>query len=681
MIVNFSNRITRMPTAIFFLAAMAFFTYSTSVFAETTEPNEQAEFFEMSIEDLMNIEITLASRKQQKLFKTPAAVYVITNEDIRRSGASTIPDLLRMVPGMEVARINSNKWAITSRGFNQEFAKRLLVMIDGRSIYGPLFGGVRWDTHDVMLEDIDRIEVIRGPGGTLWGSNAVNGIINIVTKNAKDTQGTILVGQGSDIEHYLTAARYGGKLKGPTYFRVYSRYFDRDDTTCIDHAHTAHAYSNDGWDVLRGGFRIDSYPQEHDHLTLLGDIYNGDIGEATMLYSLTSPISQESSHDNKIEGGNLLGRWERTLSKDSDMKLQVYYNRDKRLEKKFNETIDTYDIDFQHRFPMTEQHELSWGLGYRLDRHTVDGTFNYSLSPRHRDLSIYSGFIQDNITVLKDKLEVTIGTKIEHNYYTGLEWQPSGRFIWTLDDRNAIWGAVTRAVRTPNRHDTDSTTSWGVFQVGPSVISQEAYGNEDVDSEKVIVYELGYRARPTEKMFIDVTGFINRYDNLMATERTANIPKAGYTIWPNQQDNKLYGETYGVELSASYQAAKNWNLSAGYTFLQMQLRTRSSSTSTRDATVEGKSPHNQFHFRSYLNLTDNLELDCSLKYVDNLPADNILNYIRFDLRLGWHITKNMELSLVGQNLFDNRHSEFGEEQGQSVTEAERAFFAKLTYSF
>ena len=670
-----------MPTALFILSVMAFFTYSTSVFAESTEANEQTEFFEMSIEDLMNIEITLASRKQQKLFKTPTAVYVITNEDIRRSGASTIPDLLRMVPGMEVARINSNKWAITSRGFNQEFANKLLVMIDGRSIYGPLFGGIRWDTHDVMLEDVDRIEVIRGSGGTLWGSNAVNGIINIVTKNAKDTQGTILVGEVSDIEHNLTAARYGGKLNNSTYFRIYSKYFDRDDSPNPDHIHNTDHSVKDEWDTFRTGFRIDSYPKENDHWTLIGDIYNGNIGESTTIYSLTSPISQESSHHNKISGGDLLGRWERTLSKDSDMKLQVYYNRDKRLEKKFNETIDTYDIDFQHRFGLTEQHELSWGLGYRLDRHTVDGTFNYSLSPRHRDLSIYSGFIQDNITVIKDKLEVILGTKVEHNYYTGLEWQPSGRFIWTLDDRNAIWGSVTRAVRIPNRHDTDNTTSWGVFQVGPSVISQEAYGNGDVDSEKVIAYELGYRTRPTEKMFIDVTGFINKYDNLMATERLANVSKAGYTIWPNRQDNKLYGETYGVELSASYQAAKNWKLFAGYTFLQMQLHTRSSSTSTRDATIEGQSPHNQFHLRSYLDLDDNLELDCSLKYVDNLPTGNIQNYIRFDLRLGWHVTKNMELSLVGQNLFDNRHSEFGESQGQSVTEAERAFFAKLTYSF
>ena len=657
------------------LGLSSLMTPQADVFAQHQDVDEPGDFFEMSIEELMNLEITTVSKKREKLFETPAAAYVITSEDIRRSGATSVPDALRMVPGLQVARINANKWAISSRGFNNEFADKMLVMIDGRSIYTHHFGGVRWDSHDVMLEDIERIEVIRGPGGTLWGANAVNGIINIITKNAKDTQGGLLTGGGGTEEQGFGAARYGDKIGENTYFRVYSKYFNRGDAT-----QPAGGSGKDGWDIFRGGFRIDSHPTQRDHWTLLGDIYAGDIGQTGTRYSLTAPIAQPYTHENRLSGGDVLARWKRTYSEDSDMMLQVYYDRSRRLEELFSETLNTYDIDFQHRFPFNDNHEITWGLGYRLDRHTLDGTFNYSLDSRHEDEDLYSGFVQDRIPLVADKLELTVGSKFLYHHGSNLEFQPSGSLLWTPDNRNTVWGSVTRAIKTPARYDRGSTVSWGVFQAGPFTISQEAYGDHDVESEEAMAYELGYRTQAADKLVLDITGFVNDYEEILATERTANIAKPGYTIWPNLVGNNLHGETYGTEVSATYQASESWKLNAGYTFLQMQLHPDNSNI-TRDAADEGQSPHNQFHLRSYCNLSDDLELDFSLNYVDNLPEGNIAHYLRFDARLGWHIAKNTELSLVGQNLFDRRHPEFGAEAGQTQTEAERGLYMKLTHRF
>jgi len=645
------------------------------VFAQQQDANEPEDFFDMSIEELMDVEITTAAKKEEKLFETASAAYVLTSEDIRRSGATSIMDALRMVPGLHVARINANKWAISARGFNDEFADKMLVMIDGRSIYTPHFGGVRWDSYDVMLEDVERIEIIRGPGGTLWGANAVNGVINIITKSAKDTQGVLLSGGAGTEEQGFGAVRYGAALGENTNFRVYSKYFDRADS-----GQTTGANGRDGWDILRGGFRIDHDPTEQDQWTLLGDIYEGDVGQLGTEYALTAPISQPYTHQNTLSGGNMLARWKRCFSPDSDMMLQVYYNRERRLERVFSESLNTYDIDFQHRFPLQHGHEITWGLGYRLDRHSLNGSFGYSLDPRQADMDLYHGFVQDRVSLVPDRLALTVGTKVLHHHSTDFEFQPSARLLWTPDERHTLWAAVTRAVKTPSRHDTGGTTSWGVFSMGPFTISQEAYGHRHIDPEEVLAYELGYRTKATDKLILDVTGFFNDYEEIMVTERQANIAMPGNTIWPNMLGNNLHGETYGLEIAATYQAAKNWRLNAGYTFLQMQLHPDRPSV-TRDAAEEGQSPHNQFHLRSLYDLGDDLELDLSLNYMDNLPEGDIPHYLRFDARLGWHLTENLELSLVGQNLFDKRHPEFGGEAGQTATEAEQGAYLKLTYRF
>jgi iron complex outermembrane receptor protein len=637
---------------------------------------EQDNFFDMSMEQLMEVEIAVASKSEEKLFETPAAAYVITAEDIRRSSATSVPDLLRMVPGLQVARINANTWAISTRGFNNEHANKLLVMIDGRSIYTPHFGGVHWDLHDVMLEDVERIEVIRGPGGTIWGSNAINGIINIITKKAKDTQGVLLSGTAGTADRGLVSARVGEKLGENTYARVYSKYSDRDDGPRV-----GGGSGNDDWRLWQSGFRIDSNPSKADQFTFQGDTFGDGIGHMATQYSPSAPISTEFAENSTARGGNLLGRWKREFSDSSDIEVQLFYDRTERLQRLFKETRDIYDIDFHHHFLLSDIHEITWGLGHRFVSDDTKGSFNYSLEPDDRKTYLYSAFAQDRITLVEDKLKLTVGSKIEHNEFTGFEYQPSGRLAYTPNRRNSIWAAVTKAVRIPMRFDRDSSTVWSLSPGVPTAVV--ARGNKDFDSEEVVSYELGYRTQASDKLMLDIAAFFNVYDDLRTFETGASgmvMTPAPHLVIPQVVDNKMDGETYGAELSATYQAGENWKLNAGYTYLQMQLHPDRSSTYD-ESTVERESPHNQFHVRSYLDLSDTLELDLSLNYVDSMLTGGIESYVRLDARLGWRINENMELSFVGQNLFDKTHPEFNGRTGQIVTEADCAFFIRLTGTF
>ena len=643
------------------------------------EADTGADLFDMSIEDLMQVEVTIESKTSQPMFEAPAAVYVITSEDIKRSGATSIPDALRMVPGLQVASLNAHTWAISSRGFNGKYANKLLVMIDGRTIYTPFYGGVYWDMHDLVIQDVERIEVIRGPGGTLWGANAVNGIINIVTKSAKDTQGLLIVGGTGTEEQGFGSLRYGAKVGERTYYRVFSKYFNRDDRPLVTGGN-----GNDGWDVFRSGFRIDHYGSARDQLTLQGDFFDGHAGSINTLYSLTPPLSQTVKGPFGIGGGNILARWTRILPDDSEVILQFYYDRSARREKTYHETRDTYDFDFQHHFAVGERHKLIWGLGYRLTSDNTRGTFDFSLDPEDYDLNVYSAFVQDRITLIADRLALILGTKLEHNDYTGFEYQPGARLLFTPDNKQTLWASVTRAVRTPTRFDRHSTTSWGTTMIGPSVYSLEAYGSDDMEPEKVIAYEAGYRVHPTEKLVLDFAGFFNRYTDLRTFEGGfgSAFSTGTHFVVPYTARNMMDGETYGIEVAGTYQAASNWKIAGAYSFLQMQLHTNSASTSTVDGSIEGESPHNQFSLRSYLDITQDLQFDLAAYYVDNLPADDVPHYLRLDARLGWKLDDNTEISFIGRNLLDRLHPEFKDSRGASFpTEVERSFLIEVVRRF
>ena len=585
---------------------------------------------ELSLEELMNIEIISASKKEEKLFEAAAAVYVITGEDIRRSGFTSIPEVLRMVPGMQVARIDGARWAISSRGFNGRFANKLLVLMDGQSVYTPIFSGVYWELQDMLLEDVERIEVIRGPGATLWGANAVNGIINIITRNAKDTQGDLVtLGVGSE-ERGFGGFRYGGKLRKDLYYRIYAKYLKRDDFV-----YASGEEAGDGWNVLRGGFRMDWEVSSSNTLTLQGDICDGNLGRTYRIIDSLDPFSVRTfGFDVKNARRNVLGRWEQGSSNDSELTLQLYYDRTDGEDAVIVGFFDTFDVDFQHRFMIREWQEIVWGFGYRLMRDETDGTFTLSLDPNSRNYDLFSAFVQDEITLIEDQLRVKLGSKFEHNDYTGFEMEPNVRVLWMPYEWHTVWGAVSRAVRTPSRIDNDMRIFIEEFppdQLFPNIPTTlvVAFGNRDFESEQVLAFELGYRFHPTERLFLDIATFYNVYDKLRTAEPGTPFLETSpseHIVMPFIIDNRMHGETYGGELATHWRVQDWWQLRAAYTCLQMQLHLDEDSGDMISEYAEGQSPRHQFSLFSSMNLPGKLELSLGARHIDNLPDLDIKSY-------------------------------------------------------
>lgn len=402
----------------------------------------------MSIEDLMEIRVKSVSKKEQRLSRAASAVFVITAEDIRRSGATNIPDLLRMVPGLDVAQVNSSTWAISSRGFNDEAANKLLVLIDGRTVYSPLFGGVFWDVQQIPLEIIERIEVIRGPGAAVWGANAVNGVINIITKKASDTQGGLISGGGTYDQGFGTAL-FGGKLRNDTYYRAFVNGFNQNHFIGL-----AAQNGHDAWDVYRTGFRVDSKLGAKDSITFQGDAYNGSEGEVVAaVTSLVPPQPQILNLRLGLGGWDLLSRWDRAISSTSETTLQVYFDRTNRGDSTYGEGRDTFDVDFQHHIGWGSRQDFVWGLGYRATSDSIRGSLRVTFNPPGESNRFSSSFVQDEIAIIPQSLYFTIGTKLEHNPFTGFGVQPDARIAWLANHKNMFWASVSRAMRTPTRDE------------------------------------------------------------------------------------------------------------------------------------------------------------------------------------------------------------------------------------
>ena len=644
----------------------------------------------LSIEELMAIEVTTVSRKPEKLAGAAAAIFALTREDLRRSGATSIPEALRLVPGLQVARFDANKWALTSRGFNNLFANKLLVLIDGRSVYTPMFSGVFWESQDVLQEDIERIEIIRGPGATLWGANAVNGIINILTQKASDTQGGLLSwGMGSE-ERFFGNVRYGGRL-GPGYYRVYGKYFARDDLVYRDDFTSAPGTrAADGWDMLRAGFRADWDLSDRTALMLQGDAFAGTTGQLLEIASLEPPHKRFLEMDARMSGGHLQGRWERTFSDDTHLALQLYYDHTARDDSLLvTGFYENYDIDFQHRLK-GGRHEIVWGAGYRLTHDEIEDTFTARFARGKRNFHLFSAFVQDDFDLSPELLRLTLGSKFEHHTFTGWEIQPNARLRWTPHPRHAIWGAVARAVRTPARGDHDMqfireiVPPGALYADSPPVLIVPQ-GSPDFESEVVRAIELGYRVQPAEPLFVDLATFYNFYDRLTTYEpgepenKTSPIP---HVILPIVQDNKLGGNTRGAEVAADWRVSDGWRMRAGYTYLKMNLEIDPDSQSEASENAADESPRHQFLLNSFLDLPGALELDLSARYVDELPGQDIDHYYNLDARLGWRPRHDLALSIAGQNLLDRRHSEF---RGVAIpivaTEVERGLYGKMTWTF
>lgn len=642
---------------------------------DSSPPKEAAldprDMTSIDIDDLLQVRVTSLAKKEQALGDVPAAVYVIRGDDLRRLGVTTIADALRMVPGLQVARANANTWAISARGFNDTLSNKLLVLIDGRSVYSPLHSGVFWDVQDTLIEDIDRIEVIRGPGGTLWGANAINGVINIVTKSATETRGGLLSGSAGSEDRFLASGRYGFTLGSSAALRVYAKSTDRDDEADgLDPDRRAH----DGWTMARVGLRADWTSGDNDRFTISGDYYDGDVEERISAPSLTSPLGFTTlEHTEEVRGGHGLARWEHVFSPSSNFAMQAYFDATYRAEAVFTDTVHTLDLDIQHRFPLG-RNDIVWGAGYRVYRSELDGGFGLSVEPTNHRNDVVSAFVQDEITLVPDRLRATIGTKFERNDFSGSELQPSLRLAWMPHDRHMAWVSASRAVRTPSIIDVDGRLDPVVFP-GPLPVVVSIFGNEDFRSEVLVAYEAGYRVRPFDPLSLDVSAFYNRYLRLrsgaIGTPFVETAPTPTHVVVPVILMNELKGRTSGVELAANIQASSRWLLQVNYAYLHMSLN---------EEDVETRNPRHSAWVRSALDLPGRVFVDVMGRYVGSLPTFELDAYIEADARIAWrNPSGRFGMALSGQNLLHRSHPEFDVTAKRS--EIQRSARFDLQWSF
>ena len=638
--------------SLFFVFLFPAMTLPTAIFSQTADSISISNLKQLSIEELMNIEVTSVSKRPEKLTEVASAIQVITRDDIQRSAATSIPEALRLSPNLQVTQVNSHHWNISARGFNSAFSNKLLVMIDGRTVYSPLFAGVFWDAQNVLLEDVERIEIISGPGGTLWGANAVNGVINIITKNSSDTQGLFLSAAAGSSLKRSAEARYGGKIGSNISYRIYGQHYGRRPTLLADGNE-----NTDKWNLTQGGFQIDWNPRATDALLLQGNFYGG------AEHTVPKPSS--------IDGQNLMGRWTHNFSERSGLTVQAYYDRSWRIDipSTIDDQLQTYDLDIQHNILIGDRHNVIWGAGYRLmNDQTWNRTQLVGFLPASRSLDLLNGFVQDEITLLPRKLKFTIGTKIQHTNFTGYELLPSVRLSWTPLEHHVIWSAVSRAVRAPSRIDVDYHIP--AYKVPPTQLS--VAGGPNFVSEKLTAYELGYRIQPSANVSVSLAAFYNVYDDLYSVE----VLPGTMTY---QIQNGAEGHAYGAELFGNLQLSGNWRVRAGYTYFKKNLKNKPGNLSDASLlSTLGMDAENQAVAQSIINLPWNFYFDLTSRYVDELPSTPysalLTSYFTLDSRIAWQ-HKDFEISVAGQNLLNKAHSEIGDKQ------IRRNIFSKITWRY
>lgn len=637
-------------------ALLATFAMTQGLSAQNLLVAPNTDLTELSLQDLMKIEITSVSKRAQPLSDAAASIFVITRDDIRRSGATSLPEALRLAPNLEVARASAYGYAISARGFNDSSTNKLLVLIDGRSIYTPLFGGVFWDVQDLMLEDIERIEVISGPGGTLWGTNAVNGVINIITRTADATQGQ-LVSAGAGTRESNAAIRHGGTIGTNGRYRVYARYYDGHDTETA-----AGSAKDDSINRLQVGFRSD-WRRGSDELTFLGNAYRGTEGQPLPGTVVLEGIELDLGII-PLSGVNLLGRWKRPLQ-NGDVTVQAYYDRTERtVPPTFAETLDIFDVQIQHTTQLGSRHSFSWGGGYRQSHDELANGVIFGFLPADLTQKWVSGFAQDEIA-LSDRLRATAGLRIEHNDYTGRELLPNVRLAWKQNDAHLFWGAASRAVRAPARLDRDAFV--------PSSPPFLLAGGADVRSEIGNVFELGYRGQAAAAVTLSATAFHTVWDHLRTQELA---PSQTHYIFGSGME----GTTTGVEVWASYQPTTWWRVTGGFRGLHQDLTIKDwSNDAAAVANQEGRDPARTWRLRSSFDVSKRGEVDVMLRHVSELSLPVVPSYTAMDVRFGWRVRPDLELSLTGQNLLGDGHGEFTDVTYR--TELRRGVFFKLVKTF
>jgi iron complex outermembrane receptor protein len=609
-----------------------------------------------TLDQLLNTPVVTVSKRQQRLSKVPAAVYVITKEEIHRSGAASIPEILRLAPGVQVARINATQWAVSIRGFNGLWSNKLLVMIDGRTIYSEIFSGVDWEMQDVVREDIERIEVVRGPGSSIWGANAVNGVINIVTKRAADTSGTTLAVSAGNLERFRATAQYGGAF-GRTSFRVYSKV--RDESL----PGTGGFNLPDTHRQAIAGFRIDSNLSARDKLTVQGDGYVGRTHDPEIVpVTLPSFLPETSDINGHPASFDLQAKWTRTLSDRSEISLQTFGAHEQRIEDGIDARNSTFDIELQHSFAAGERNSVLWGLESRTIQDRIVGTPIFHFTPAGRTDVLTAGFISDDISLLPGRLELSVGTKIEKYSFTRWQPEPSIRLAWTPNENQTLWASVGRAVRIPSRFERDIRLDAGALP-GPLPVLLQVNGNQQVASETLVAYEAGHRMRLGRKISLDTAAYYNRYGTLRSTQQLSPqfvLEPRPHLLVPLEYDQLAQGSSLGVESIANWDISSRWRMTSSYSFGDLKVQSKPGNNSTLNIyrSVPGSLPKHQAQIRSYWDISRNLQLDTAAYYVDRLVAQNLPSYTTADLRLGWRPTSSLQISVGVNNIFNKIHGEW-----------------------
>ncbi len=639
---------------------------------------------DLDLESLMNIEVYSASRKTQRLSDISSAVFVINQDMIRRSGLTEIPEILRLAPGVQVSRINGNSWSVSIRGGSGRYGDKLLVMIDGRSIYTLLFAGVYWEDQDLVLADIDRIEVIRGPGAAIWGANAVNGVINIITKNAAQTQGTHVNVSTGTINNALAGVRYGGTINDTAHYRVSLKYrqqagFDRPDESD----------NHDGLQIGHGSFRTDWEPNARDGFSLQGAFFNGTVGENMIEVFPAPPYVDQVREDDDSRGWDMVGSWRRQVSAGNRIDLKLYYDDAHRDSFFYSSDLDTFDLALQQQFTVGSRQNLIYGVRYRYTGTKIEGKTNFQVAHNSRSDYLYSFFLQDEIALLEKELFVTMGSKFEYQSFTGFEVQPTLRLLWNVNSANSLWASVSRAVRNPSIGEQEMALEQGYIPVEGNpdqLVGFWVMGNPDLESETLIAYEAGFRSELTSALSVDLALFYNQYDNVRGFELLSPAPvfePVPYLRTGMRMVNNVSGHSYGFELSADWKPVSVLRFRANYSNIQVEEDEKPGAPDFLNEEYAGRVPTSLYTLSMDWTPRPDMDLGMYLYGSSSLSYDTdpIPEYIRFDLRLAWRPVTGVELSLVGRNLFDSEHTEYPSTDALLNSDIPQSIYAGLTLDF
>lgn len=631
----------------------------------------------------MSIHVRSVSKKDQALSRAPAAVFVLTQEDIRRSGAANIPDLLRLVPGVHVGQIDANTWAISIRGFGSRYSNKVLVLIDGRTVYAPDFSGVFWDHLELPLEDLERIEVIRGPGASVWGANAVNGVISITTKPARATEGGLVSAGAGSQARAAALVQYGDKLGGKGAYRVYGRFTDVADGA-IAAGPQAGTNAGDGWRRLHGGFRSDWDLSQRDSLTVQGDFFRNRAGQTRMNSFWSGPSVPIIREDIAADGGNLLTRYNHTFSETSDLHLQMYFDHFARTDLGALESVTTFDVDFQHRLAVGKRNDLVWGAGYRA-ANSGARSLDSAISVPYRTDALSSVFAQDEIA-LTGTLSLTVGSKIEHDVYTGFQYEPSARLAWTPTARQTVWVSASRAIRQASREETGANIQLATIPLGQGRTALVTLsGNPDLRPEELRDFELGYRAQVTRSLALDIASFGGLYRHLQRTQvpppqLISYVPQPQFLV-PVRIVNAEHATTYGGEVFANWDVSSRWRLSPGYSFVRLRAEPDNGVLNLGSKEPWALPPSHMFQIRSLFSLNTKTDLDVTLYRVGRMEGDSVPAYNRLDARVGRRIAESGEISVVGQNILSPNHVEFNDPHAVISAQVQRSVYGRITWRF